>query len=83
MIQKYPELMQENKSIEVYKESPKFYEHTLQHGHYDINYVIKLLRVIEEKCHQYRMSPNDLRFSLQQSCQKLINFLEIERDNSL
>lgn len=62
---------------------PKFCDNMLQHGKYDIHYVIKLLRVIEEKCHQYRLSPHDLRFSLQQSCQKLINFLEIERDNSL
>jgi ribosomal protein S27E len=49
-------------------------------GKYDINYVITLLRIIEGKCHSKRLSPSDLRFSLQESCKQMITYLETERD---
>lgn len=53
---------------------------SLPKGKYDINYVINLLKIIESKCENGKLTPSDLRFSLQQSCKLLRGNLEIERD---
>lgn len=55
---------------------------TVRKGKYDIHYVINLLRSIEDQCHKYRLNPSTLQFSLQNSLQRMIAMLEVERDQT-
>lgn len=57
----------------------KFYGHSLEKGKYDINYVINILKIIVEKCEQLKMRPQDLAFTLTESCKRLIAMLEVEK----
>jgi len=59
----------------------EFEKYALPKGKYDIHYVIQLCRIIEEKCEKMKHCTSDLRFSLQNSLQRLIAYLETERDN--
>lgn len=76
------DLLDIEKSVAIRKPgiSDRQFRESLEKGKYDINYVITLLRIIEGKCEAGKLSPSDLRFSLQQSCKEMIAHLETERD---
>ena len=63
--------------------TPAMFKNQLEHGKYDINYVITLLKIILNKCNAHLMSAKDLQFTLVQSLTKLIAMLETERDDSI
>ncbi len=46
---------------------------------YDINYSIKLLKVILEQCYQHRLNPNQLYYTMDMSLKKMIRHLEKEK----
>jgi hypothetical protein len=58
-------------------EKMDFMQERLQVGKYDINFIIGVLKIIHERCH--RKDP-DLSFTLSRNLEKLLAFLEIERD---
>lgn len=62
------------------QESSQFFRHKLNKGKYDINYVIMLLKIIQDQNEKMKLNPKDFQFTLAQSLQKLICMLEVERD---
>lgn len=46
---------------------------------YDINYCIKMLKVIYDQCYQQRLNPTQLYFTLEMSIKKMIRHLEREK----
>jgi hypothetical protein len=64
----------------ILKSYNKLYDHSLPKGQYDINYVIRLLRIIVDQVEKQKMNPSNIAFSLTESCKRLIAHLETERD---
>lgn len=52
----------------------------LEHGKYDITYMINLLTIIHEQCEKQKFN-RDFAFSMRMSIQRLLGMLIIERDN--
>jgi hypothetical protein len=66
-----------------YCHQPQFLKQSLP-SEFDINYPINLLKVILDKCRTIKVgSGDDLRMTLQESCRKLLAFLETQRDQGI
>lgn len=71
----------ENSPVSIPKpKNNDFFKTKLEKGNYDINYVITLLKIIQNQNEKMKFNPRDFQFTLAQSLQKLICMLEVERD---
>lgn len=54
-----------------------FMQEPLNTEKYDLNFIIGVLQIINERCHR---KDRDLAFTLSRNLERLLAFLEIERD---
>ncbi len=83
MTENLPDIYKEHLNFPLAKKSTEieFLNQKLKHGQFDIHYVIKLLRIINDQCIKHQLNPGELRFTLIHSLKKMIAMLEVERDN--
>lgn len=62
------------------EDTNEFLRHSLQKGKYNIDYVISLLKIIEEECKRHQLNRHDLPLSLRESCKRLRGSLEVEKN---
>ncbi len=59
--------------------NPDDFSMHLPKGKYDIDYVIALCKIIENKCFKLRFDPRSLEFTLRSSLKKIVGMLETEK----
>lgn len=62
-----------------WEDTNQFCHTSLPKGKYDIDYVIRLLKIIIEQCDYHQLNRYDLPMSLRESCKKLIAYLNTEK----
>ncbi len=63
-------------------ENNEIFRNSLPKGKYDINYVIRLLRIIHDKIESMKMNPREIPFTMCDSMKRLIANLEVEKDQN-
>lgn len=58
---------------------PEFLQHTLP-DKYNIDYVIKLILILLDQIDKQKLSPQNLQWTLRHSLEKLLGFLEVEKN---